>query len=238
MKIQDIARVEVDWAEKYANDPSLKIILKRDRTISPWGNFRFRQKDRMFFAEFEGEVSFLYHNPGDHNGFGFRKFALRMEDGYDPAQAGWHDCDVKDRDHGCMMNRPVRCYYDAPTNTIHLTGPWSSNSTAMVQAFGVESMNVSILDGPSRETVRNPAQFERNRRRGWNYEGTFWSAHLTVDFAREVVDTLVPHLELYQGDCGWTVKRRDMPPKNPRRHEKPAMWSAEMSGEQNAVLSL
>ena len=222
MKLSDISHVKVDWMEKFSNDPELKFVLKAGRKLTPWADFRFRQKGQMFFAEHEGEVRFVAHDPRDHNGFGFAHYALVMEDGYDPQAAGWRDCNIIGaRDHGSMCNRDVRCYYDPPTNTIHLTGPWSSGSVAMERAFGVATMGVSTLEPEYNNKLRSPRYYQRMQKQGRGWDGTYMAVHYTLDFVREAVDKLAPHLELWQGDYGWTVKLRDMPPKRERRQPQP-----------------
>lgn len=239
MNIRDIAKVKIDWMERYANDPRLEIVLKRDRKLIPWENFRFRQYGDLYFACMENEVRFVKHNARNHEGFGGARYVMRMEDSY-RSEAGivWPHCtrQVFEYDppnqclHGKNVTR-VSCHYDSEANTVTLFGPWSSNESYASQVTGVECIHVSVLDGPSRLAISHPKDYNRMQRQGRAYDGTYFATAITLDFAREAVDTFAPHAEMWQGDYGWTVKRRGMDPKNPRRLEgKPG--HSDMAGEQ------
>jgi hypothetical protein len=218
MKISDIKTVKVDWMKGYGNDPHLKFILKRDRKLTPWEQFRFVQHGRLFFAEYENEVRFVAHDPGNHSGFGGSAFVLRMADSWDECQ--WVS--------GCKP-----CKYDPQTRTVTLCGPWSSNATAMSRAF-CPVASADTLEGPSRLTVSSPRYYRQMQKIGRSWDGTYSATHYTLDFVREVIDVHAPHLELYEGDYGWYPVRKGEAPKNPRRNT--AARDSFLSGEQMAVV--
>lgn len=233
MNIKDIAKIKVNWMEGYVNDPRVTLVLKKDRKLSPSEDFRYRQYGNLFFAELDGEVRFMVHDKRNHNGFGFSRFTLHMADDWDSSQ--WKPCSIKgERDHGSMTNRDVSCSLKGRVLT--LTGPWSGNAVLVERLTGVKCISWATLEGPSRESVSNPRWYQKMKRRcGHNYDGTALSTHYTLEFAREVIDTLAPHLELWEADYGWTVKIRDMPPKNPRRLNTP-IGDVKLSAEQSIAV--
>ncbi len=262
MKMENIARCEINWMEGWANDPHITFVLKRDRKLAPIELFRYRQFGNLFFAEYENEVRFVSHSSNDHNGFGGHIHSMQMHDGYDPSehgfrigkitlwektgggQFGWENVDSQ----GWVCCNSVQtqwgsgggshlacCWYDPILNTVHIKGPWSSGEVFVKKATGVSCISVATLEGPSRESIRNPEWYQRQRRKGIAYTGTPFATSYRVDFVQEVVDRLAPHAELWQGDYGWTVKLRGMEPKNPKRRGSP-IGHAMLSGDQNMAV--
>ena len=235
MRISDIAKVKVDWMEGYRNDPYLKFVLKADRKLAPCEVFRYRQSGNLFFAEHEGEVNFVVHDPGDHNGFGGRRFVLRMAEDWSPEN--WHDCSHNERDFGNGSIRKVSCFYDKETHSVTLTGPWSSGETVVSTRFK-PCIYVSTLEGPSRETIRNPQLYRKMKKQGREYEGTYFATSYTLEFVQEVIAKLAPHLELYQGDYGWYPVIKGEQPKNPRRGRPVSRCTSILSDVQASVVEL
>lgn len=223
MHIEDIARVEIDWMQGYVNDPRIKIILKRGKKMAAWEDFRFDSSGNLFYSVLDNEVIFYSHDRNNHDGFGGRCFPLRMKDDWTPECAGWRDC--------------IHCGFDPESHILTLCGPWKISEVSLSRIVG-ECVAVSAIDGDDRESVRNPNRFQRHKRRfGKNaYAGTFTATSVTLEFARLAVDTLAPSYEMWQVDYGcWTVKKRGLPPKNPRRHPDPVFVS-NMSAEQSAAI--
>jgi hypothetical protein len=218
VKISDIARVDVNWMEGCRNDPGLRFVLKRDRELTPSSEFRYKQSGNIFYAVHESEVRFVAHNRNDHNGFGFARFDLHMHDDWDASQ--WKPCQQLDgkplvqRDFGSMSYREVSCTLEG--RILHLTGPWSSGASVVSKIIG-PVVDVSVLTGPNRETIRNPKWYHRNKRRNRAYEGMHYAANLTLEFVQEAIDVHAPHLEMYEGDFGWYPVRKGDQPKNPRK---------------------
>lgn len=228
MKISDIARIEVNWWEGWANHPELQFILKRDSCLSPSEVFRYRQHGNLFYAEHDGEVRYYAHDRNNHNGFGFAKFTLHMHDDWDAST--WSNCKRTERDHGGMCSREVQCLLDG--RLVTLTGPWSSGSTAASRALGKPVVHCSALEGRYREAIVNSKWYQRNRRRGRKYEGTPFSCDLTLEFVQEAIDIYAPHLWMYEGDYGWYPLRKGDEPKKPRkgvvRHDEETLSDAQM----------
>lgn len=213
MKVADIARVEVEWFERYANNPELRFVLKRYSTLTPSEGFRYKQIGNLFYAEHEGEVRYYAHNRNNHNGFGFAKFVLHMHDDWDAST--WKNCYRTEREHGSMCSQDVACVLSG--RTITLTGPWSSGATVASKALGKPVVHCAVLEGRHREAINHPESYQKWRRRGRRYEGTPYSADLTLDFVQEAIDRHAPHLEMYEGDYGWYPVRKGDEPKNPRK---------------------
>jgi hypothetical protein len=230
MQINDIAKIEINWMEQFANDPHVTFVLKRDRAIAKREDFRYRQYGNLFVAEYQHEVDFCAHDKKDHAGYGGREFILHMADDWYPNRTELNSCtgfNWNDTKH--------RCSYHPDDHTMHIFGPWSSGPVAVQQLSGIACMDVATLEGNSRETIRNFKWHQKQKKQGRNYTGTAFATNYTLDFVREAIDKLAPHVELWEGDYGWTVKMRDMPPKNTRRRTKPIGHSL-MSAEQSAAI--
>lgn len=218
MKISDIARIKVDWMEKYSNDPHMTFVLKRDRKLTPWEQFRFHQKGTLFYAECESEIRFVSHDRNDHNGFGGGVYKLHMRDDWDAST--FRPCSRTEYRWGSGgSTMDVSCRFDADTRILSIKGPWHSGATGVTRAYK-PVMEVATLEGPNRESIRNPAFYHRMRKRGHAHEGTPHSSCYTLDFVQEAIDRLAPHLELYEGDFGHYPVIKGNPPKNPRRGVK------------------
>lgn len=73
----------VEWYEKYANDPELRIIVDE---LPNQEDLRYKHIDlganELWFAEKEGYVSFFsWTSPKQDEGFGGRHFPITLEDG-------------------------------------------------------------------------------------------------------------------------------------------------------------
>jgi hypothetical protein len=219
MKITDIAHIKVNWMETWGNDPGLTFVLKRDRKLTPWEQFRFRQSGSLFYAEHESEIRFISHDRNDHNGFGGAIYTLHMADDWDVST--WRPCSRTERrwmSGGQTME--VSCQFNADTRILSIKGPWHSGATGVTRAYK-PVMEVGTLEGPNRETVRAPEYYHRARKRGRAYDGCATYSCYTLDFVQEAIDRLAPHLELYEGDFGWYPVRKGDTPKNPRRNVRP-----------------
>lgn len=233
MEISDIHRIEVEWMEGYGNNPALLFILKRDKKLTPPSEFRWRQKGDMFYAIHNGEVRYLRHDRNDHNGFGFARFNLHMDDSWDSST--WKGCGRNEPDFGSRTNRDVTCSLDG--RIVTLTGPWSSGASVVSAIIG-PIVHASTLEGPSRETIRNPEWYHRMKRKnGRAYRGTAFSSDYTLEFVQAAIDIHAPHLEMYEGDYGWYPVRKGDAPKNPRKG-RPRVASACLSDEQSMVVEL
>jgi len=72
-----LLKAKVDWAEEYANDPTIKILVDGMPKLS---DLRYHQKGSLYYSELDGYVNFYYYNsPG--RGFGNRSFELVMANG-------------------------------------------------------------------------------------------------------------------------------------------------------------
>ena len=73
----NIISARVNWHSEYDNSPTFEILVDKfpDRK-----DFRYKEKNGIYYAELEGLVSFFYYrSPG--NGYGGQKFSIVMEDG-------------------------------------------------------------------------------------------------------------------------------------------------------------
>jgi hypothetical protein len=74
-----ILALKVDWHEKFANDPSLKVLVNK---MPEREELRYLcLEERMYFAEKDGYVNFFVHQPRDETGYGGRTFNVTMLDG-------------------------------------------------------------------------------------------------------------------------------------------------------------
>ena len=228
MHISDVRKVNIDWMLQYGNDPTVTVFLKPGRERVWLRDMKFRQFGRLFVGERDNEVIHVTHSKNDHEGFGGSWYELPMADDYDPIAAKWLDCpyrctgqhyywDSAGRycvSHNVFDWRPC-CRYEGETRTMFLRGPWSGSSVSAGNAIGKPIIDVAC-----------------------NAVLPHYGGHvcLTVEFCRELVDKFAPHAEMWEGDFGWTVKWRDMPPKNPRRFREMVTGDGMCSGEQNAVI--
>ena len=225
---EDVRKVRVDWMEAFGNDPSLTIFLKPGKDRAHLRDMRFRQYGGLFVAERENEVIHVTHSKSDHEGFGGSWWELPMADNYDPIASKWRDCPYRcignhhywdDQGRYCYDRNKWDwmpcCRYEGENRIMYLRGPWSGSSVAAGRALGKPIIDVAcqaILP---------------------NYGG---HVCLTVDFCRELVDKFAPHAEMWEGDFGWTVKWRDMPPKNARRFKEQVPGDGLMSDGQNSAI--
>lgn len=235
MKVNDVARVEVEWFPTFVNDPEIRLILKRDRELTMSTVFRWRGCaqpgwSHMFYTEHEGEVQFLLHNPRDHEGFGWRQYHLHMADDWDPNVAKWVGCNKLEFDCGAGFNRKVECTFNPHTRMLTLTGPWSSGASAVSRLLR-PVISAATLTGPNRLTVSNPDYYHRMKRQGRAHQGTPYSTYYTLAFMQEVIDTHAPWLELYNGDYGHYPVRKGDAPKNPRKG-RPRVSCLDLSDDQ------
>jgi hypothetical protein len=214
MNISDVRKVKINWMEHYGNDPSLTVFLKPGRERIRLRDMKFRQFGRLFVGERDNEVIHVTHSKNNHEGFGGSWYELPMTDDYDPIAAKWRDCPYRYVSRGVFDWRPC-CRYEGETRTMFLRGPWSGSSVSAGNAIGKP-----IIDVACQAVLPH-------------YGG---HVCLTVEFCRELVDKFAPHAEMWEGDFGWTVKWRDMPPKNPRRFASPVAGDGLTSGEQNAAI--
>ena len=236
MKISDIAKVKVDWMEQFGNDPQLRFILKAGCDLTPFKQFRFNQSGNLFYAVADCEVKFFRHDRRDHNGFGGSRYDLRMADDWDASQ--WRDCQF---DEMLWMSggarRDVKCeiLHNDGERILSFAGLWSSSAPAAKKFIG-DCVDVSVMPAKYRESLRDAAYLQRQKQKlGIRaYEGLYLASHLTLDFVKEAVDRLAPHLDLYEGDYGWYPMMRDGEPKNPRKGV--AYMHPNMSAEQNRIL--
>jgi hypothetical protein len=234
MKISDIARIKVDWMERFGNDPHLEFILKRDAVLTPWEQFRFRQFRNLFVAEHEGEVRFVAHDRNDHNGFGGAVYNLHMADDWDSTQfRPCHRTEPRWNSGGGSME--ARCQFDSTTRILTLTGPWSGGASGVSRLFR-PVVSLSVLEGRHRNAIRDPKWYHRARKRGHAFDGTAYATACTLEFVQEALDVHAPHLELYEGDFGWYVKRKGDAPKNPRRRTGPVGGIGMLSDEQMSAV--
>ena len=226
MQLSDIAKARVNWMESWGNDPHLEIILKRDKDLFPFEQHRYRQYGNLFVAVDENEISYVRHDPRDHEGFGGRHYPLQMCDDWTPP------------------TQPIcskKCHIEG--RTVHLYGPWDSGASSVCRV-GVPCVSASVMPAKYRYTVSNPDYYRRMVRRLVKrpetprqvIEGMFIATAITLDFAREVVDRFCPHAEMYEGDYGWVPKMRDCPPKNPRRDKPRSKFSDFASDEQARII--
>jgi len=72
-----VLNAKVNWYERFANRPVLELLVDK---ISDADDFVYEERNCLFFAENDGEVSFFaYKGPGD--GYYGRTFNIRMKDG-------------------------------------------------------------------------------------------------------------------------------------------------------------
>jgi len=68
---------KVEWHKQFSNVPGLKILVDK---MPDYKEFRYIEKNGIYYAENEGLVSFYYYqSPGE--GFAGREFHITMEDG-------------------------------------------------------------------------------------------------------------------------------------------------------------
>ena len=220
MNVSDIAKVKVNWMERSSNDPHVTFVLKRDRQLAPREERRYQKFGDLFVSIHENEVDYLAHDRNDHNGFGGYVWRLRMVDGFNGSD--FKPCKRTEPQWGSGGGfHHAHCYYETDTNTCIIKGPWLGSPVSVERVTGIKCINIATLEGPSRNSVAHPKYFRSMRKLGRAWDGTAIGTTYTLDFAREVIDRLKPEIELWEGDYGWTVKWRDMPPKNPRKRVQP-----------------
>ena len=228
MKIEDVRKVKIDWMKGYGNDPFVTIFLKPGRDRFRLRDMQFRQYKNLFVGERDNEVIHVTHSKRDHEGFGGSWYELPMSSDYDVVASGWRDCPYRctgahhywdDQNRYCVSRNVFDwmpcCRYEGENRIMYLRGPWSGSSVAAGRAIGKP-----LIDVACRAVLPH-------------YGGAIC---LTVEFCRELVDKFAPHAEMWEGDFGWTVKWRDMPPKNPRRYKDQVAGDGLMGAEQNAAI--
>ena len=74
MKVLD---AKVNWNQRWASDPTLKVLVDR---LPSRDELVYEQKDTLYYAHKDGYVSFFHYSKPD-DGYGGRKFELKMKDG-------------------------------------------------------------------------------------------------------------------------------------------------------------
>ena len=113
-----------------------------------------------------------------------------------------------------MGSREVLC--SRHDRTVIITGPWSGNSSTISRTFQ-PIVEVSVLTNKYNNRLRSPRWYQKNKKSGRAWDGTYVRCAITLELARAIIDTCAPHLELYQGDSAWYPMIRGGKPKNPRR---------------------
>lgn len=234
MNHKDIAFVDINWMERWGNEPTITIVLKRD--IVHKTDYTFINKGDDFLGDCDGIYRFYHHARNNHRGFGGSYYPLKMKPGHDPIAHGWKTCASTERDYTNHDYKEHCCYYSEDSHIVHLFGPWSSNAMHMSEVFGIELVELAIVDGPSRPTLY--PHYHKWKRQGKMFSRTGGGTHISMllEDARSIIDTFVPHVELWRGDYSWTVKRRGMAPKNPRRRPDNFQVYSDTSAEQNMVI--
>ncbi len=229
MKISSIQSVKVDWMEGYCNDPMLKCVVKKGAEgLIPESQFKWMQKGNLFYSEKEGEFKFFAHNKSDHSGFGGYTFDIQMSEDWN--SSNWNGCDQNEPAWGNGGRGSIRrkCYLETGNHgdrILHITGPWDCGTHRVCEEVR-EVVSVGILTPEYNNRLRNPDRFKRDREKYGERasEGVYLGCTFTLEFAREMVDVLAPHLDLYKGDYGWYPMIRGGQPKNPRSGREKKHW--------------
>jgi hypothetical protein len=114
-----ILAAKVEWFNGCANSPQFKLLVDK---IPSYEERIYDEKrvdaGTLYFAEQDGFVDFMYHTPRNENGYGGRKWTIKVR-----------------KSDGNIEERVVK-------------GPWSSNSPAMNGAGFHPSVECTITDEP------------------------------------------------------------------------------------------
>lgn len=114
-----ILDAKIEWFKGCANSPQFKLLVDKIPSIEELVYDEKRDgAGTMYFAEKDGYVDFMYHTPRNENGYGGRKWTIKVR-----------------KSGGSVEERIVK-------------GPWSSNSPAMNGAGYHPSVEVTITDDP------------------------------------------------------------------------------------------
>lgn len=105
-----ILKAKVDPMEKYANAPSLELLVDKIPEIGPYQTFVV-DNDTFYFQEVEGYVRFLVHRPDNENGFYGDTFKILTTDDQEIAVKGpWSS--------RCSVVGPI---FDTPCREVSIT---------------------------------------------------------------------------------------------------------------------